>query len=356
MNTLLTRDLAREPEHTASYVRASLVSKTALGVFLTLGLFLAAPALAQGDAATRALQLGAGLILLNAWYGSFTAVFRAFGRMMPILFLNVGGVAIQTAATWMLVTRGFPIEMFVALAVIIQTIQLAAALVIYARGDPNLRCLQNIGGLDAAYVWKLTRAGIPFAIAGILGSVEMRANIFLLGALEGERAVGWYSAAARLNEGIRLAPNAFFGAVLPALAMLGTAQGDARVRKFFQRRELGLLAFGGAAAIFLSVSASWLILFLYDEAFAPAIPVLIILGWGLIPALWIGLLTLFLYARQQENFVNWMLALGLLLHAGLAIVMIRQWGATGAAGAALLSNGIVCLIMRQRVAKFLREI
>lgn len=352
MNTLLTRDLAHAPEQTAAYVRASLLSKTALSALLTLGLVLAAPALAQGDSAARALQLGAGLIALNAWYGTFTAVFRASGRMVPILILNLGGVAVQTLLTWQLVARAFPIETLVALAVLIQALQLAAAWGIYARVT---RTRHEKTQIDFAYVWRLTRAGIPFAIAGILAGVEMRANIFLLGALAGERAVGWYSAASRLNEGIRLAPNAFFGAVLPALALLQSTDGPLRLQTFFRRREVALILFGGAAALFLSAFAQWLILFLYGDSFAPAVPALIILGWGLIPALWIGLLTLFLYARHQEQLVNWFLALGLLLHAGLAVPFIGQWGTPGAAAAALSSDIVVCLLMRRRVAQFLRE-
>lgn len=352
MNTLLTRDLARAPEHTAAYVRASLLSKTALSALLTFGLVLAAPALAQGNSAEHALQLGAALIALNAWYGTFTAVFRAFGRMMPILILNLGGVAVQTLLTWQLVARAYPIEALVALAVLIQALQLALAWGIYVRVIPaRHEKLQA----DFAYALRLTRAGLPFAIAGILAGVEMRANIFLLGALAGERAVGWYSAASRLNEGIRLAPNAFFGAVLPALAVLQGTAGSSQLQTFFRRREVALILFGGAAALFLSAFAQWLISFLYGDSFAPAVPALVVLGWGLIPALWIGLLTLFLYARHQEHLVNWYLALGLLLHAGLAVPFIGQWGTTGAAAAALVSDVVVCLLMRRRVAKYLSE-
>src|SRR5581483_7996298 len=95
MNTLLTRDLARQPADAAIYIRASLLAKAGLGVVLTVAFLIAAPWLVQGDSAAAALQVGASLILLNAGYGTFTAVLRAAGRMMPILALNAGGLAVQ---------------------------------------------------------------------------------------------------------------------------------------------------------------------------------------------------------------------------------------------------------------------
>lgn len=355
MSTLLTRDLARTPQHTASYLRASLLAKTALGLVLTLGLVVAAPALASGGAGTSALQLGATMIVLNAWYTSFTAVFRAFGRMLPILVLNLSGLVLQSAVTWYLISIAAPVAALIALAAAIQALQVLAAWFIYARQIPTPHETTTNAWRDAwQYGAQLTRAGIPFAIAGILGSLELRANVFLLGALDGERAVGWYSAASRLNDGIRLAPNAFFGAILPALAALGATQNQQQLRQFFQKRAWALVGFGGAAALALTVLAPWLIPFLYGDAFAPAIPVLMVLGWGLIPALVTGLLILYLYARGDERFVNWLIGIGLVVQVAFALVLMRVYGAAGAAAASLLSDCVVWFLLRRRIAQLER--
>lgn len=349
MNTLLTRDLAREPQHTALYVQASLISKTIIGSILSLGLLLAAAGLTQSEIAARAIQLGAGLILLNAWYSSFTAVFRAFGRMNAILILNVGGLAIQFLATWFLTARGWRVDALIVLAVVIQGAQLVGAGVMYWRGHFAAQTFSR-SRIDIATVARLTRAGIPFAIAGILASVEMRANIFLLGALENERAVGWYSAAARLTEGIRLVPNAFFGAMLPALAALSSAQGQ----HLFRRAQWSLFAFGLACALGLTFAAAPLIELLYGAAFAPAIPTLTLLAWGLIPAMLIGIVTLWLYARGAETRVNFFLLGGLLLQVGLALVLIPRYSTVGAAAASVLSDVVLWLGLALFAARLAR--
>lgn len=339
MNTLLTRDLAREPHHTAVYLRASLISKTIVGSILSLGLWAAASGLTQSEIAARAIQLGAGLILLNAWYSSFTAVFRAFGRMNAILFLNVGGIAIQLLLAWFLIARGWDVGALILLAVAIQALQLFGGVLLYSRQEQ--RVPQTFKTPDRALVWKLTRAGLPFALAGILASVEMRANVFLLGALANERAVGWYSAASRLTEGLRLVPNAFFGAMLPALAALSSAQGQ----NLFRRAQWSLFVFGLACALGLTFLAAPLVEFLFGSQFAPAIPTLVVLGWGLIPATLIGLVTLWLYARGAEARVNIFLLGGLLLQVVLALALIPHYSATGAAVATLCSDVVLWAAM-----------
>ncbi len=335
MNTLLTRDLAREPQHTTAYLRASLLAKTIIGLILTLGLILAASALTPDAASARSIQLGAALVLVNAWYASFTAIFRAFGRMLSILILNVGGLAIQLLVTWVLVGRGANIDALIGLAVLIQALQLGGAWMMYARHErPDLPGLRDREGFGLAYVWKLTRAGLPFALAGILGSLELRANLFLLGAMDGDRAVGWYSAASRLVDGVRLAPNAFFGAMLPALAAVSSIQGQ----KIFRRAQWGLFAFGLGVALFFSLAAPLLIETLYGHAFATAIPTLILLGWSLIPTLGVGILTLWFYARGHERAVNFFLCGALLLHFLAALLLVPIASSVGAAGASLFSD------------------
>ncbi len=338
MNTLLTRDLAREPHNTAIYLLASLVAKTIIGAILSIALLLAASVLAQSEIAAHAIQLGAGLILLNAWYSSFTAVFRAFGRMNAILILNVSGLAIQFLATWILITRDWHVGAVIVLAVVMQGVQLGGAGLVYMLGN-FAKIDSNSPRVDLAMITRITRAGLPFAIAGILASVEMRANVFLLGALEGERAVGWYSAAARLTEGVRLVPNAFFGAMLPALAALSSAQGQ----QLFRRAQWSLFAFGLAAALGFTFAAAPLIEFLYGAAFAPAVPTLVLLGWSLIPTMLIGIVTLWLYARGAEATVNVFLLGGLLLQVAAALVLIPMYSATGAAFASLLSDVVLWL-------------
>lgn len=357
LNTLLTRDLAQRPADSSRYLGASLAAKTVLGVLLVAGLVLAAPAFTRDASTALALKLGSALIVLNAWYSSFTAVFRAFGRMTPILVLNGGGLFAQTVFTLWLLANRFDVNALILLAVIVQAAQLGAAALLgrSAAIGAQRRCAPTVPGdawrLDVRFTLKLLRAGLPFALAGILAGIEMRLNILLLGAMQGDRAVGWYAAAARLQEGLRLAPNAFFGALLPALAALSANAPRVGFAQTFHRAQQALLLFAFAAALGCTLLAQPLIIRLYGDAFSPAIPVLMILSWGLIPALLSGLLILKLYARGEEGAVNLLLGVGLAVQAVLAPILIRTLGVTGAAFASVASDLVLLWLLRQRAAK-----
>ncbi len=352
MNTLLTRELAREPSATPRCLAAALYAKTLFALLLLCGLLVFASQVTREMETALTLQLGAALILLNSWYSTFVTVLRAFGRAAAILIFNVAGLLLQTTVTLWLVLAGWQVPLILVSAVVLQAVQ-CAALIFWYRARFHFDAPRE--PFDRKFVWQLLRRAAPFALAGILGAVELRANIFLLGWLNDERAVGWYSAASRVTDGLRLAPNAFFGALLPALATLSTREHADAARCLFRRAQYALLAFALLIAFGVTVSASWLVQWTYGAQFDAARGVLIILAWGLVPALWLGLLTLFLYAQHQERAVNRVLALGLVLHVAFAIPLILNFNAPGAAVGAMLSDLVVCALLHAHALPFLKN-
>lgn len=352
MNTLLTRELAREPDLTPRYVSAALYAKTVLALGLALLLLLLAPMLTRQAEAVIALQLSATLVLFNAWYSTFITVLRAFGRAPPILALNAGGLLVQTGLTFFLIAQGWQVNAILLTAVVLQLAQCVIAGAWYRTEFP-LQFRQV--SWERAFVLQMLARAFPFAVAGIIGAAELRANLFLLGWLENERAVGWYSAASRVTDGLRFAPNAFFGALLPALAALSTREHANAARRMFQRAGFGLCAFALCIASSLTVTAPWIVDWTYGAQFEPARAALVLLGWGLLPALFLGLLTLFLYAQHQEGAVNRVLALGLGLHVAFAVPFILNWSTAGAAAAAGLSDVVVCSLLFKHAMPFLKN-
>lgn len=352
MNTLLTRELAQTPAATPRYLTASLIPKTVLGLMLALFLLGFAPVITSQPETAIAVQLSALLILLNAWFSSFLTVFRAFGRATPILVINTVGLLLQTGLTFGLIVAGYQVYAVILLVVLVAGIQCLVAAFWYRL---QFHFPDKPASPDVKFILQLLRRALPFAIAGIIGSLELRANIFLLGWLQGEQAVGYYSAASRITDGLRLAPNAFFGALLPALALLSVREHAAATQRLFRRAQWSLFAFGIVVALAITLFAQPLMEWTYGAQFESSRTVLIVLAWGLIPALALGLLVLLLYAQHQERVVNLVLAIGLALHVGMAIPLILSYGAVGAALAALLSDVVVCALLFWRAAPYLRD-
>lgn len=340
LNALVTREVARQRERADPYLVASFVAKTALSLVLIAALFIAAPLVSREDETIVALRLGTILILLSALYGSLTAIFRAFERMAPILILNVGGLALQLVGTLALIANDQGVIPLVALAVEIQALQLVAAMMIYRVAFPH----EDKSRMERGLIAQMLRAAFPFAVAGIISAVEMRANYVLLGLLQDVRAVGWYSAASRFTEAAKMLPNAFFGAIFPAFAALG---GSAQSQFRHSRWALLLFAFGIALA--LSVLAQPILALSFGSAFEGAQATLIILAWSLVPGLANGLTMLFLYTRGDESFANKVFALSLLIQLALAFPLIRLFGATGAAFAALAGDIALFILLTENL-------
>lgn len=342
--TLLTRDLARQPEQTARYLLATSGLKIFIALVLILALEIAAPFLSTDGTATLALRLAAPIIFLGALYNSFTAIFRAYQRMFPILLFNLGGLFVQVLAAFILWQRGSGVVEFVVLTVVIQFAQLVAAFALY-RAQFHQKTNHNI---TLPLLKTLTRASVPFALAAGLGAIQVRAPVLLLGALAGESAVGIFGGATRWTEALKLVPGGFIGALFPAFAAL-VPHNAAELERTFQRAQRAILAFGIVCATILMFAAAPIITLVFGEAFTPAIPVLQILAWVMVLNLWGNVVGLYLYALNDERHVNRIRAWGLGLQMAASALLIWQWGAVGAALAALVGESVMSALYFARM-------
>jgi O-antigen/teichoic acid export membrane protein len=333
LNTLLTRDLARDRSEGAGSFRATLLLKAIASLPWMAGLWFAAPVIGHSVSMTTAIRLASPLVLLAPLYGSITAVFRAFRRMGPILHITAGGLALQCGVTAVLLSRGGGLLSLILLAVVVQILQIVA-------GGIALRGFFARGAWpDGRYLRKMLRRTAPFAAAAALGAVELRLGTILLGYLKGVATVGQFSAASKLAEMLRLLPNAFFGALFPALAGLAADRAEpGRLETTFRATTLGLLALGAIGAAAVTAWARPLIAFTFGPEFATSAAVLRWMAWAVAVALPGTSFELYLYARGYEGFVNWTTGLGLLVMIGAGVPLMLRWGAEGGAGAMLLAE------------------
>ncbi|MFN8447320.1 MAG: oligosaccharide flippase family protein [Anaerolineae bacterium] len=111
----------------------------------------------------------------------------------------------------------------------------------------------------------LLRRAFPFALAAVFAALQIRLSVILLERLATTAEVGYFSAASRFVEAARTIPNAFFGALFPALALL--AADRLRMARTFRRSLIGLGAFGAAAGVGFSLLALPVIRLTYGDGF-----------------------------------------------------------------------------------------
>lgn len=332
LGTLITRDVAADLEHGPDYLQATTLPRLLLGSGGMLAVWLAAPLLSRDPVVVAGLRISAPLILIEPFFGAYSAVFRAEQRMWPLPLLNIGMLVSQVGLTVFVLLRGDGVLAALWVNVGTSAAQLAVAWMIYRRWF-----WRDLAGV-ALNPGHLLRRAWPFALAAVLATLQTRLGIILLERLTDTAQAGYFAVAGRFVEAVRLLPMAYFNALLPALASLASQPGE--LRRTFGRALAVLVGIGGVAGLGGMVLADPAVRITFGTVFAPAVPVLQLALWGLVPALVRGGLTLYWYAQGREGLVNGVLGIAVVVQVILAWWLVPQWGAGGAALAVLLAEGV----------------
>lgn len=341
VGTLITRDVAQFPEKSTTYLTQSLITVMIFGVGLCGLLMLSASILSTNTDIIHGIQLSAPLVLIMPLFGVFTAVFRAHRVMYPIALLNIGMLVFQVPITAFIFAGDGTILSALAINTLTSLGQLMCAWWVWRRliYQPT----ESQVSVDLSKLRKSLRQAFPFAVAGILGAVQIRVGIILLEQLADVAEVGFYSVASRFVEAMRIFPNALFGALLPTLSALSGQ--SARRERLFRWVMIGLAGFGLLAGLVMTLMSAWVVDISYGEQFAPSVDILILAIWGLVPALLRAGRILYWYALGQEHFVNMTTLITIVCQVGLCIWLIPQHGAMGLAGALIITETIGLLLL-----------
>lgn len=340
LETLITREVAQNPEAAPDYLNAAALARLALGGGLMSLLILTAPLLTDDPLLVRGLQLSAPLIVIGPFVSAFSAVFRAQRVMWPVAALNVGMLAVQIPLTALVFINGGGVLAALTVNTATSAGQLAAAWGIYR--------IWFHGGVGAQpgvsiQISALLKRAWPFALAAVLAAAQMRLSVILLERLAGTAEAGQYAAASRFVEAGRMLPNALFGALFPALAALS---GDwLALNRLFRRVALGLAAYGTLFGLAAALLAGPLIALTYGAVFEPAASVLQVLAWALLPGALKGGRILYGYARGREAVVNRITALALIVQLALSVGLIGPYGASGAALALIVTEVLAVALL-----------
>lgn len=354
LSTILTIDLAAKPQQTHRYLINSLAAKSLLSlpVIFALLLFTSQIAAGQNPAVIKALRWGVIFFYTSLVYSSFTAIFKAHQVMAPILWLTISGQAILLGGTLALLLAQQPLYMIIAWAGLSQGLQCLLAFMLYRSHRFSSQPAQA-AGIHLAFIKTLLVKAWPFALAGLLAALQLRANILILAYLQGDQALGWYAAANRFVETGKQLPGAFYAAVLPAMAAMAGAQNpgqDRALQKTLMQSRLALLGFGLVASLGAWLLARPVLTLTYGSVYQAATSTLQILTLTLIPAGQNSISIIYLYAKGDEKFVNWITALGIIVNLSLCFWLIPGLGPPGTALALLAAEIVLYFPYQVRVA------
>ncbi len=338
INTLITRDVAQNRPAAIHYLHITHPIRLVLGGSTIMVIWVIAPLLSDDTAVVTALRIGIFLALIDTLFGSYTAAFRAWEIMWPILMLNIGLFALQIVGAIVVVWQNGDVTHLLLAIVIADALQLIATWLLwrYLRQRTESRSTLLTTQQAIRLAW-------PFAAAGVLSILQMRVIVILLDHYLETEQVGWYAAASRLIEAARMAPNALFVALFPQLAALIT--NPTRLRQIFRRASWIITGYGVMVGGLALLGAETIVPLVFGDEFTDAGPVLMLLSWSLVPGLMRALLTLRLYAYQRERTVNMLIGMALAVQIVTGMILVPTYELSGAAWTVILGETILMMSM-----------
>lgn len=323
LSTLFTRDLAQNATPTHLFLKAAIQQRLAFGGIVCGLIILGAPFITDNQNVVTGLRISAPLVIIEPLFATYTAIFRARQVMLPIAALNIGMVGAQLILVAGVFASGSGIQGALLVNVLTSLARLALAAIVYQRRFFILPTANT----TAPPIRDLMRLALPFAVAALLAALQQRLAILQLDWLSDVQQVGFFVAALRFIDALRMLPNALFGALFPVLSELATDP-SAMNQRFDHILRL-LMGFGltaGLGGIFL---AQPLLQISFGDSFAEAVPILQVGSWLLLAGTIRAALVLYWYARQRVTFTNGIVVVMIALQLMLGVWVIPTYGALG---------------------------
>jgi len=271
---------------------------------------------------------------LGTLYG---ALFQAHLRMEYPVAVDVFVQLLSAGLTLLLIILGASIIHLFILNVWI-TLLNALLMLALARKHTQLNLRLEIA------VWrKLLAASWPIALQATFVAVYMRIDQLLLFQMKGEEALGYYSAAVRLTEFVRILPLAFIGAVFPLMSSFAAHSEEPFIR-VYQRSFKYMATLIAPITVGVTLLAKPLVLVIYGREFLPSASALAILIWSEVVASLGVVNNKILIATDKQKWDALFTGTIAVVNVVLCIALIPRYSFIGASLATTLSYMVGPLI------------
>jgi O-antigen/teichoic acid export membrane protein len=293
-DTLLIKEVARQPEQASNLLGTSLVMRTLFYLvgWSVVGLYLA------WQQASMVTITTVGIIglaqLLWTYIGACTSVMQGLEVMKYSSIAEIAGKFVNTILVIGLLLLGYglvAVALTTGTAALIQLI----LLVRFLRTRVPLRLHFN-----PQHALAMARSGAPYLLSGLMLTIYSKVDRLIIAAIVDGTTVGWYSAAMTLFGTLMFVPTVMITALFPALSRSHTNDPSSLprlVRKSFDFMLLVSVPVGFG----LMIVSNQLVLLLFGSEFGPSGPVLGVLGAVLVCTYLTTLLGRFLTSTDKQN-------------------------------------------------------
>lgn len=344
IDSLIVRDFSQQPQQSgeimaSAFLLRSVASLFALFVCLGLGLLL------RDDTFGRIIV---GITSLGLLFQTFDIIDFWFQSQLrsrvSVIARNIAFGACALVKIILVLTKA-SLPLFAAVGVAEVAIS-ALTLCFAMRYAAKIKVTWQV---TRQRIFSMVYEGAPLTLSAIVVILYMRIDQVMLNKMLGDQAVGNFSAAIKISEILFFIPSAVIASAAPVLATLHNSD-HSRYLWRFQHLFLFLAWYALLAGIIISLSASWIVHFLYGAQYSQAASVLTIHVWATLSVAFGVASGQYLLLEGLTKISLQRTALGCCVNIALNLIMIPRYGVCGAAFATVISYSVATFWLLQNTA------
>lgn len=225
---VLTREIAKNKEHTDRYLANVLALKVPLAILIYLIAIGTVHMLDYSDIVRKLVYLSGIIMVFDSFTLTFWAVMRGHQRLkyesygvigLQLITVSIGSAVLFTHHSLLYLIGALLLGSTFNLTFSFITVIKKLHLNLCPHYEPEVLKI-------------LFKIGLPFALAGIFSRIYSSIDTVLLSTLAGDAAVGWYSIPIKITLALQFLPMAFMAALFPAMSELFVSNKDKLARAF----------------------------------------------------------------------------------------------------------------------------
>ncbi len=349
-NTLMVREVARDPAQAGRYLKNILGIRLVLSLIIFTAIVIIINATGYHADMKNLIYVFAIYTLILSISDVFKMVFRASERMQYESAITMISNIVRVVLGVSVLLRGYGLMGIALVFLLYSLLDLLLSFLVC-----KTRFVRPGVALDPGF-WKGTvMVALPMGLVTILSLVYARTDTIMLAIMDGVAVVGWYNAAYNLVLGFTPIPHLFMNAILPLMSRLYVSSKDSLVMGY-EKALTYLLISGLPIAMGMSLLADEIILLLYGEGFANSVIALEILAWDVLLIFICLPLGFMLVAINRQNRMAVIVGGCALLNIVLNLILIPGFSYIGAAIATLITETVLFLAYFYVISKYLYKL
>ncbi|MCE7981224.1 MAG: flippase [Caldilinea sp. CFX5] len=331
IDTLLTKEIARDPTRTPVLFGSALVLRCLLYALGYVALVATLRFFAYPEDTINIVCLVGVANLIRQLIAMTQATLQGLERMAIFSFGEILSNALYTMIGILLLFYGWGLYAIVGLMIVTVTINLLIQLY-FLNGIYRLR--PNFAWPNLQY---LLQTGWPYLLSSFFLVAYMQVDIIIISALVDERAIGWYSAAYRLFGTFLFIPTVYIMAAFPVFSRM-FVNDQSGLQRLISKSFDTLFLLSVPLGFGMTIIANPLVALIFGPEFVNSGPILGVLGVILILTYQNILIGHFLISMDRQNIWTLVMVIATIATVPLDLLLI-PWCETrfgnGALGGAL---------------------